>query len=457
MPAPRTALHRLTAAEAAALIATRELSPVDLLGSLLARIEATEPALRAWEVIDVERALAAARAAEEAVGRALRAGGRPPAPLFGIPFGVKDVIDVAGLPTGCGFEPFRARPAEADAGAVARLRGAGAIVLGKTATTQFAFRDPPPTRNPWREDRSPGGSSTGSAVAVAAGHVPFALGTQTSGSVLRPAAFNGVVGFKPTFGRVGRRGVFPAAWSLDHVGVLARSVEDCRLFLAAAEGPDAGDPASTSPAAGPRGAGAALPPRLGLLTAALDGSSAEVREHVTDAARRLEAAGARVEEVGSLPSLELAEAIQQVTMQCEMADLHRRLRRLHPDSYRPHLRAYLDVGAQLPGWAYVHAQRLRRRLALEMGRALDRHHALLLPTCVGVAPPVAAGTGDASLQAPFTLLGLPALSLPAPPGREGLPLAVQLVGRRGDDLGLLAVAAWCEERLPRPGPPPGLD
>ncbi len=450
MPAPSAALHRLTAAEVSALIAARALSPVELVRSLLARVEATEPGLRAWETIDAERALAGARAAERTVGA-------PSAPLAGVPLGVKDVIDVAGLPTGCGFEPFRARPAATDAGVVARLRRAGATVLGKTTTTQFAFRDPPSTRNPWREDCSPGGSSTGSAVAVAAGHVPLALGTQTSGSVLRPAAFNGVTGFKPTFGRVGRRGVFPSAWSLDHVGVLARSVEDCRLFLAAAEGPDPDDPASTAPPTIPPGPDAALPPRLGLLVAALDGASAEVREHVLEAARRLEAEGARVEEVGSAPSLELMQAVQQVTMQCEMVDVHRRLRALHPDAYRPALRAYLEVGAELPGWAYVRAQRLRRRLALEMDRALDGHDALLLPTCVGVAPPSAAGTGDPSLQAPFSLLGLPALSLPGQPGRERLPLAIQLVGRRWDDLGLLAVAAWCEERLPRPGSPPGLD
>ena len=438
------ALHDLTAAQAAGLIASRQLSPVELMEALLRRMERTEPALHAWVGLDFESARVRAAEAERAP-----AGGR----LHGIPFGVKDVIDVAGLPTGCGFAPFASQTAREDASAVAGLHGAGAIAIGKTATTQFAFRDPPDTLNPWDPTRSPGGSSTGSAVAVAARQVPFALGTQTSGSVLRPAAFNGVVGFKPSFGRISRRGVFPDAWSLDHVGVLARSVEDCGLVAAAA--------APNPPAAGaPQAPSAAVPParpfRLGLLEAALQPASQEVAEHVRRTADHFESEGASVIETRLGYSLELIHAVHQVTMQSEMAAAHRDLLELYPDAYRPGLRSFLEVGSALPAWAYVHAQRIRRLITLDLEAALRAVDAIVLPTCSSLAPARESGTGDSSLQAPFSLIGAPSISLPSKPGESGLPLAIQLAAPAGSDRALLAVARWCESRLESPPAPPRL-
>jgi aspartyl-tRNA(Asn)/glutamyl-tRNA(Gln) amidotransferase subunit A len=240
--AEATALHELTAAQAAELIRIRSVSPVELVEALLERVRSIDGQVRAWERLDGERALAAARAAE----KALRGHPEGIGPLHGVPFGAKDVLDTAGLRTSAGFAPFEKRLPSRDAEAVARLKRAGAILLGKTVTTQFAVMPPSKTRNPWAEDRTPGGSSSGSGAAVAAREVPLALGTQTNGSVLRPAAYNGVVGLKPTYGRVSKRGVFPVAWSLDHVGVLARSVEDCALFLIAAAGhyPESAGPAA---------------------------------------------------------------------------------------------------------------------------------------------------------------------------------------------------------------------
>ena len=429
------AAHDLTAAEAATLIASRRLSPAELMAGLRSRIESTEPVLQAWAHLNPDE---------------LGPGG--PGPLHGVPFGVKDVIDVGGLPTGCGFEPFAKRIADSDATAVARLRSAGALPVGKTATTQFAFRDPPPTLNPWDPGRSPGGSSTGSAVAVAMRQVPFALGTQTSGSVLRPAAFNGVVGFKPTFGRVSKQGVFPDAWSLDHVGVLARTVEDCRVVLAAMEGWDPADP--TSAPARPARRALSGPPRLGLLREALELASSEVGEHVDAAARHFLSEGAEVVEVRLSYPIALIHSVHQVTMESEMAAAHRDLLDLYPDEYRAGLRAFLEVGAAIPAWAYVHAQRIRRRIAVELAQSLAEVDAIMLPTCSSLPPLRGAGTGDSSYQAPFSLAGVPSISLPSKPGPSGLPLAFQLAAPVWEDHLLLAVAGWCEARLePMPAPP----
>src|SRR5260370_32939463 len=261
MPDTATALHELSATQAARLIRSHELSPVELVGALLARASSVDPRVRAWVTRDPERALAAARAAEAAVTAGAALG-----PLHGVPFGAKDIFDSEGLPTAAGFKPYASRVPTRDAEPIARLKRAGAILLGKMVTTQFAYADPSVTRNPWADERTPGGSSSGSAAGVAARLVPIALGSQTAGSVLRPAAYNGIVGFKPTHGRIQKRGVRPLSWSLDHVGLLSRSVEDCGLFLAAVSGHDPADPTSSNqplPALDPEPDPA--PPRLGLV------------------------------------------------------------------------------------------------------------------------------------------------------------------------------------------------
>src|SRR5437870_11205939 len=217
---------RLDAREAADAIRTGAVSPVELVEACLARIRALDGALEAWAHVDADGALAVARE-REAEARA----GRLRGPLHGVPVGVKDIFDVAGMPTTGGARPFAHTRPTADAAAVARIRAAGAIVLGKTATTEFAYRDPAPTRNPWNPGHTPGGSSAGSGAAVAARMIPLATGSQTVGSVLRPAAYNGVVGVKATHGLIPVDGVIPLAWSFDHVGVFARSVDDAAIML----------------------------------------------------------------------------------------------------------------------------------------------------------------------------------------------------------------------------------
>ncbi|MEK7216863.1 MAG: amidase, partial [Chloroflexota bacterium] len=267
----------LTVAQIQTEIAVGQLSPVELVQSLLARAAAVDPKVQAWERLDPEGALAAAHNAQAQLRHF------PARPLEGVPVGIKDIFYTAGLRTAAGFAPFDGLVPDYDAAAVARLRDAGATILGKTVTTQFAFSDPPKTRNPWNQDRTPGGSSSGSGAAVAARLVPAALGSQTAGSVLRPAAYCGVVGFKPSFGRISRFGVLPLSWSLDHVGIIVRTVVDAALVYQAIAGPDARDPACLGlpvPNVTEAGHSPDAAPRLGLVLDFMERAEPEVRDHL---------------------------------------------------------------------------------------------------------------------------------------------------------------------------------
>jgi aspartyl-tRNA(Asn)/glutamyl-tRNA(Gln) amidotransferase subunit A len=441
-----TALHELTATDAARLIRTRQISPVELVQALLDRAAAIDGRVQAWARLDAEGALARARAAETAEIK----------PLLGVPFGAKDIFDSANLVTSGGFLPYSSRIPARDAEPVARLKSTGAILLGKMVTTQFAHADPSRTRNPWNDERTPGGSSSGSAAGVAARLVPFALGSQTAGSVLRPAAYNGVVGFKPTYGRVSKRGVLPLAWSLDHVGVLSRSVSDIGLVLSAIAGFDPDDPHS-NPSQPPftwEDVPPADAPRLGVVREALRHATPRLREYTQTLASQFQRAGAHVREVSLGEPLELILAVHQVIMQTETAGVHWQLLEQYPGAHQPRLHAYVEVGRLLPGVAYIHAERLRRRIRAAMRQCLADVDAVLLPTAVDVAPGRET-TGDTSLQAPFSLVGFPSISLPSGVSQpEGLPLAIQLAALPWQEATLLHAAAWCERQLPRmPAPP----
>ena len=430
----------LSASDAVRLVRGRRLSAAELVEASLRRIARLDPSLRAWVAVDAEGARRAAQAVD---------AGRVRGALAGLPFGVKDIVDVAGMPTTAGFAAFAERVAAADATAVARQRAAGAIALGKTATTQFAYRDPPPTRNPWSPEVTPGGSSTGSAVAVAARMVALAIGTQSGGSVLRPSAYNGVVGYKPTFGLVSKAGVLPLSMVCDHVGVSVRTVADAQLWRRVAAGQDPLDPTSAEPRRPRRPDGRR---RFGILAPALGLVSAEVRERVLDAARRFESAGAEVVEVDSPVPLDLVFAAHRTVLQVDTASVHATLFGERGAEYGPLLRASISVDRVIPGAVYARAQAIRDETRRRFDQLLEDVDALLLPTCD--LPPAPPATGDASLQAIFSFTGQPAVSLPHGFSRSGLPLAVQLAGARFDDIGFLRLAAWCEERLEPVGPPP---
>ena len=424
--------------EAISLIRRGLLSPAELVEACLRRIEAAEPALQAWVLVLREQARAAARRAEAA----LRAGG-PVGPLHGIPFAVKDIFHVAGVPTAAGTVSWQVVPQE-DARVVARLREAGAVLLGKTTTTEFAFRDPAPTRNPWNPDHTPGGSSSGSAAAVAARMVPIALGSQTAGSLVRPASYCGVVTLKPTYGRISRHGVLPLSWSLDHVGAFTLTVADQVPVLAALSGPDPEDPSTLGlPAWAPtvHRAGGTIPlpeadeqaaeQARGLVVGVPDrffdrSLQPEARALWEAALGVMEGLGMRLEPVSLPACFEAAQAAHHLIMRAEAAAYHLRRVRERPDGVRPGLRRMVLAGALLPAVAYQRAQQLRRTYVREMRQLLRRVDVLAAPATPGPAPRGLEWTGPYALQVPFTLGGFPVLGVPMGRVPSGLPVGLQL-------------------------------
>jgi aspartyl-tRNA(Asn)/glutamyl-tRNA(Gln) amidotransferase subunit A len=421
-------LSSLPAGRAATLIADRTLSPLDLLEACLARIAARDAEIRAWVRVDEAGARAVARE-REAEARA----GRLRGPLHGVPVGIKDIFHVAGMTTTCGAAPAFHVAATEDAAAVARLRAAGAIILGKAHTTEFAYFEPGPTRNPWNVAHTPGGSSSGSAAAVAARMAPLALGTQTVGSVLRPAAYCGVVGFKGTHGLISTEGVVPLAWSLDHVGVFARAVADVALTAGVLAG---------RPLAGPT----PRPPRLALASELIDRATPETAAAVRATVERLTRAGATIEEVKLPGSFAGVHAAGRGVLEVEASAYHEELYRAHADAYRPRTRELIEGGLARPAVAYARAQRARLAFREEAMPLLAAHDALLSPTAPATAPEGLA-TGDPWFCAPWSFAGVPACSLPSGMSAAGLPHAVQLVAAAERDAELLAVAAWCERVL----------
>jgi aspartyl-tRNA(Asn)/glutamyl-tRNA(Gln) amidotransferase subunit A len=441
-------LHELTATEAVQRLVNREISAVELVRALVERIDRLDGDLRAWATLDRDGALGAAWRSESEL-----MDGRPGL-LEGLPLGVKDIFYTAGLKTSAN-SPLLADfvPLE-DAAAVERLKQAGAVILGKTVTTQFADGDPAETRNPWNRERTPGGSSSGSAAAVAARMIPAALGTQTAGSVLRPAAYCGIVGLKPTFGRISRRNVLPYAWSLDTMGVLVRTVRDAALLLQSMAGFDPRDDGSVDRPVDDYRAAADRParPRIGFLVDFAERSQPDVRAHLEAVARQLEGAGAQVEELRFPGDLDLALAAHHVIQTVEGAEVHARFHAQQPEAYLPRLRSGIEVGQLLPASAYLRAQRWRRLVRPDVTALFERLDVLLLPTASNVAPDPST-TGDTRFQAIFTMLGLPAISLPSGLNADGLPFGTQLVSRPWNEPGLLSAASWCEEVFePLPAP-----
>jgi Asp-tRNA(Asn)/Glu-tRNA(Gln) amidotransferase A subunit family amidase len=412
--------------EAAERIRRGEGSSLALVEACLTRLQAREPEVLAWAHVDADGARAAARE-RDAEARA----GRPRGPLHGVPIGIKDIFDVAGMPTTAGAREFAHTRPTRDSGAVARLRAAGAVILGKTHTTQFAFRDPAPTRNPWNPAHTPGGSSSGSAAAVSARMVPGAIGSQTVGSILRPAAFCGVVGLKGPHGLVPVEGAVPLAWSLDHVGPFARSVGDAALMLSVLAD-HVVEPV------------AVRAPRLAIGRQLFDRAEPELRRHLDSVVERLTAAGARVTELALPPAFAEIHAAGQVVLEVEAATYHQSMFAKYASDYGPGMAEMISRGLARPATEYVTANRARLAFREVMIPLLEAHDALLSPTAPGTAPAGLSWTGDASLCAPWSSVGVPSISLPTGVDAAGLPLALQLVQAPGGVGRLLGVAAWCE-------------
>jgi amidase len=417
-----TALADLDAADAVARLRRGELTAEALVRACLDRIAAEDGRIGAFEHLDPEVALEAARRID---------GLRTKPLLAGLPVGVKDIFDTFDHPTERGTEVFRGRRPESDAAAVGRLRAAGAVILGKTVTTEMAYFRPGKTRNPHDLRRTPGGSSSGSAAAVASRLVPAAIGTQTAGSVIRPASFCGVVGFKPTYGLVPMEGATPQAPSLDTFGVFVRDVEAVPLLLAAA----AGSAMEVPPPAGP--------PRLGLCrTPAWPSAELSTRALVEDVARALSRAGAQVEEVELPAELDGLADAQRELHALEAARSFRALREEHGGRLSRVLLDLLDAGERVTVEREAEIRALADRGRAALPAIFARVDALLTPAAPGEAPATLETTGDPAFNRVWTMLGTPAATLPLGKGPAGLPVGIQVVGAPGRDGALAATCAW---------------
>ncbi len=434
-----TRLEWLSASDAARAIAEGAVSSEQLVEACLARIRAAEPEVQAWQFLDPEHALTQARARD-----ADRREGRPCGSLHGVPVGIKDIIDTTDMPTEDGTVLHAGRTPDRDATVVSMLRAAGAVILGKTVTTECATYSPGKTRNPHNPEHTPGGSSSGSAAAVAAGMVPLALGSQTNGSVIRPAAFCGVYGFKPTHGLIPRQGVMKLSRTLDHIGVFARTLEDVALAAGQLVGHDERDPDTQPRAALPFLRVAQeeppLPPLFAFVkTPHWERVDADAREAFAELVTVL---GAQCTEYELPESLHAAWDWHRTIMQAEMAanlDLEWEKGR---DRLSDSLRGRLASGREVTALDYQKA--LARIGPLNDGfeELFARFDAVLTPAAAGTAPKGLESTGDPSFCTLWTLCGMPALSVPLMKGENGLPLGVQLVGARGDDARLLRTARW---------------
>ena len=445
-------LHGLGVAEISAAYREGTLTPPRLLRHLLDRVERLDPRVHAFIQVDAEAAMLAAEAAGAELAR-----GRARGPLHGIPVGIKDIIDVAGLPTTCHSRILLGNVAAADATVVARLRAAGAIIIGKLSTHEFALGGPafdlpfPPARNPWNTDHHPGGSSSGSGAGLAAGLFPLALGTDTGGSVRNPASQCGIVGLKPTYGLVSRRGVFPLAFTLDHVGPMARRAEDTALLLQVIAGHDALDPGSV-PAPPPRATGAGIAGlRIGFVRHFHEidmPADPEVAAALERAASLLSAEGAIVRDV-TLPSLNDFAAVNRAVLHAEAYAIHAPWLRDRPGDYAQLTRSSLLTGAFLTADDYIQAQRARGWMIERVEQALDEVDVLL--TASSMDPPAriddaaeVARTYPRQTRTPFNVTGHPALAMMAGLSSGGLPLSVQFVAGYFQEARLLNLAAAFE-------------
>ncbi len=410
------------------------LSPVDLVRSCLQRIDRCEEKVRAWVLVDREGALARAEECAAEIRRGQWRG-----PLHGIPVAIKDIFDVFDWPTAAGSRLWKNSIARQDAPVVRRLRQAGAVFLGKTVTTQYASFDPPPTRNPWNLSRTPGGSSSGSAAALACGMCLGALGSQTGGSITRPASFCGVAGCKPTFGRINAQGVVPLAPSMDHPGPMARCVRDLEILLLTIA--DAG---WTVPRAGGADSDRPVLGRLrGLFESKADPVVTKMMDDVT---QRLREAGAVVEDVSLPASFAEVLAHHRTIMAVESAAFHQERLRHHPEDYDPLIRALVEEGIACPAPVYARSKQHQRLLRREMEHCFDSVEVLLTPATTTPAPD-AKSTGDPAFNSPWSYTGFPTICFPAGKSPDGLPLAIQLVGRPWGESDLFPVAVWCEDAL----------
>ncbi len=420
-----------------------EVTPSQLVAGCLERIDRFEDSVKAWVLVDSSGALEAAQRLTQEL-----AAGKCRGPLHGIPLGIKDIVDVAGMPTRAGSALTSASPAQEDATVVDRLRQAGAIILGKTITTEFACFDPSPTRNPWNLTHTPGGSSSGSAAAVSLGMCLGALASQTGGSITRPASYCGVASCKPTFGRVSRAGVVPVGFHLDHVGAIARTAADTATILHTISGDDPRDPA-VSPRENfkwPMNANHE-PPRLGVIRpfffTRADEEVARLTQQAIDGLRQ---GGATVIEISLPDCFDDVHAMHRRIMAAEAADYHFAQFSAPRPGYGPNMAGLLEEGFAVSMSDYQEALRHQKLFQNALARSLVDLDALLTPATPTAAPGLET-TGDPRFNSPWSYAGVPTVSIPCALTGEDLPIALQFIGPAWSEARLLSTAIWAEKQL----------
>jgi len=414
-------------------------SAADLTRACLSRIAAQDETVQAWTCVDERWALEQAQRLD-----AYRQTGQPLGPLHGLPVGLKDIIDTQDLPTENGNALDAGRRPTDDAWLVTRLRAAGAVILGKTVTTECAYLAPAKTRNPHNPEHTPGGSSSGSAAAVASGMVPLAIGTQTGGSVIRPASFCGIVGFKPTFGLIPRSGVLRTSRRLDTIGTFGRTIEDVALLADVLAGYDPGDP-DTVPAPAPRIFDTAMTdppvtPQLAFAkTPAWAGINADCAEGF---AELVSALGEHCDEVELPPIFGEGTNAHRCIMLSEIAHNLRHYYTKGADKLATETRSAIEEGRKFTAAEYLSALDWRETLYSGLEEIFERYDAIVTPAVAGEAPRGFATTGSAAFNVLWSFLGVPAITLPLLTGSSGLPIGVQLIGRRNNDGRLLRTAGW---------------
>ena len=439
-----TSLNWLSASDAASSIRDGAISAEQLMQSCLDRVHEVDGSVQAWAHLDAGHALARARARDD-----MRRQGDAVGPLHGVPVGIKDIIDTADMPTEDGTVLHAGRLPVSDAAVVRELRAAGAVIMGKTVTTELATYFPGKTRNPHNPEHTPGGSSSGSAAAVAAGMLPVAIGTQTNGSVIRPAAFCGVYGFKPTFGLIPRSGILKQSRALDQVGVFARTLQDIALVTEQIAGADEADPDTRPRARLPLLATLAeappMPPQIAFVkTPVWDRAEPQTREAFAELVAHL---GSSVSEVELPESASRAWEWQRTVMEAEMATHYDAEWERGRDRLSESLRAQLERGRAISALEYQKA-RARRDMVNEALTEIFQHYdAIVTPSAAGPAPHGLDSTGDPAFCTLWTFCGMPALNLPLMTAGNGLPLGVQLVGPHMGDARLLRTARWMTETM----------
>lgn len=419
--------YQLSLKETFEAIKKGDLTPLELAESLLERIDKIEPKIHAWVTLNRDQLLNEANYYSKT---------SPTDLIKGIPVGVKDIYYTKNLRTTMGSPIFKEFIPDVDAEIVSILKEKGAIILGKTETTEFALHDPAPTTNPWNIKHTPGGSSSGSAAAVSTGMCPVAFGSQTGGSIIRPASYCGVVGLKPTYDLLSKKGVYPLSWSLDHVGYMTRSVEDTHLMLGILLGKERNFRVRTEP------------PKIGVLRGYFKEKATQlVWEGYEKAITKLWEEGADIIDVELPESFKHVQDSHRVIMSVETACVHEDLFREKRDDYGEYIQGYISSGLLVPATAYLRAQRVREMVINDILKLMDDYDCLICPSTTDTAPKGLSWTGSPAFNIPWSLTGLPSITVPMGLARDNLPIGLQIIVTPFKEWDLLSIAGWCEEKL----------